>query len=438
MARWVALALAVVAPGAIADPLHEGVASCAGSTCHGRPVASGPVVRQNEISTWQDPSSAAGAHSRAWRVLTEPRAQAIAGRLGLGSAQKAPECVACHVEPAAARGPVFHMSDGVGCEACHGGSKGWLASHYTVGVTHADNVAHGMTPLESPKVRAGVCLDCHFGSSKPGQLANHRLMSAGHPRLSFELDLFSELERHWDVNASYLQRKSYAGGVKTWAVGQAMALERSLTLFGDGRTGQEGAFPEFYFFDCHSCHRAISDDPAARPTFQVNPGRPIPHGMTPYNDENMILLSAAARTAAPQLAGRYEADVRAFHQGLAKDRASAVRAAGRLAETTRGLEAAFAARSFSKAETLAILDDVLGQATSPRFTDYTGAAQAVMAVDTLVNALTAEGRIDRAAAAGVRPSLERAYKAVNDPRNFRPDEFRAALAEVGGAVRRAR
>src|SRR4051794_13945320 len=66
--------------------VHEGVASCAGSTCHSRPVASGLSVRQNELITWEAPGDA-GAHSRAWRVLTEARAQAIAGRLGLGPAQ---------------------------------------------------------------------------------------------------------------------------------------------------------------------------------------------------------------------------------------------------------------------------------------------------------------------------------------------------------------
>src|SRR5579859_5190419 len=77
---------------------HEGVASCADSMCHGRQVASGLVVRQNEILTWQDPSTAAGDHSRAWRVLTEPRAQAIANRLGIGPAQDAKLCLGCHAE----------------------------------------------------------------------------------------------------------------------------------------------------------------------------------------------------------------------------------------------------------------------------------------------------------------------------------------------------
>jgi hypothetical protein len=51
---------------------YVGVASCGGTTCHGRSEADGPVVRQDEIMLWQDPSTAAGAHSRAYDALRDP------------------------------------------------------------------------------------------------------------------------------------------------------------------------------------------------------------------------------------------------------------------------------------------------------------------------------------------------------------------------------
>ena len=126
---------------------HMGVASCAGSTCHGRSVASGTPVRQDELLRWQEESSPTGAHSRAWRVIGEPRGQAIARRLGLDSAGVVRECAGCHASQGAAK-----LADGVDCEACHGASGagaggGWLATHYTVGTSHARNVAQGMTDL---------------------------------------------------------------------------------------------------------------------------------------------------------------------------------------------------------------------------------------------------------------------------------------------------
>jgi hypothetical protein len=121
---------------------YVGVASCAGSTCHGRSEANGRIVRQDELMIWQNEASPSGAHSRAWRVLTEPRSRAIAARLGIGEAASAPMCLGCHATPAAPsqRGPRFHTSDGVGCESCHGAAGGWLASHYAVGGTHPANV----------------------------------------------------------------------------------------------------------------------------------------------------------------------------------------------------------------------------------------------------------------------------------------------------------
>jgi hypothetical protein len=414
--------------------VHEGVASCAGSACHGRAVATPPDIRHNEIKSWQDPTGPVGAHSRAWRILTEPRAQAIAAKLGLGPAQDAPACTGCHGDRAAARGAMFQISDGVGCEVCHGGSSGWLASHYSVGVTHADNVAKGMIPLEDPKARAGVCLDCHFGGAAPGQFVTHQFMSAGHPRIAFELDLFSTLQKHYDLGDNYAGRKPIVSGVKLWAVGQAMALERSLTLYSDVHHGQEGVFPEFYFFDCHSCHRRISDDPKARLTAVSNPGRPIPSGTAPYNDENMIMLSAAAKVAAPKLAPAFEADIRAFHLALVSDRASAVHAAGQLAGASKALANTFAAHAFTGEETIAILDQVVSDAQAARYTDYTGSAQSVMAIDTLLNAMVTAGQVDRVKAAALRPEIDRAYRVVNDPNAYRPADFRAALGRIAQAV----
>src|SRR3546814_15736435 len=74
-------------------------------------------------------------------------------------------------------------------------------------------------------------------------------MAAGHPRIAFELDLFSSLQAHHQEDGDYGWRKFGAPAARTdhvqmWAVGQATALERSLSLFQSQR-GTEGMFPEF-------------------------------------------------------------------------------------------------------------------------------------------------------------------------------------------------
>jgi hypothetical protein len=413
-----------------------GVASCGGTTCHGRSEGDGKIVRQDELRIWQDLSSPAGAHSRAFRVLSEPRSRAIAARLGIGEATSAPMCLGCHSTPGGPRGPRFQLSDGVGCEACHGAAGNWLASHYAVGGTHAANVARGMVPLDDPRARANRCLDCHFGSGGSGQFVDHRMMAAGHPRIAFELDLFTTLQQHHEEDSDYLQRKRRPNPVATWAVGQATALERSLNLFASPR-GTEGVFPEFYFFDCHSCHRRISDDPRWEPTAAANPGRPIPSGMPPYNDENMIMLSAAAKVVAPQAGARFDRASRAFHAALAKDRSSALAAAGALRTSTRDVADAFAG-GISRDQVFAIIDTVAGGAIAPRFTDYAGSVQAVMAVDTLLSSLVSARQVDRTAAESIRADINAAYQAVREPNSYDPRQFRASLGRAAAAIRRLR
>ena len=420
------------------DATHLGVASCAGTTCHGRQQPDGKVVRQDELLRWQEPSSPTGAHSRAFAVLNEPRGRQIAARLGIGNAASAPMCLGCHTDYPAARAGLWRANDGVGCEACHGGSQNWLASHYAVGGTHAANVSRGMVPLDRPEVRASVCLDCHWGSADGNQFVTHRIMAAGHPRIAFEVDLFSTLQAHHNEDADYVARKGRTNSVRLWAVGQAMALDRALSVYANPSFAQNGAFPEFYFFDCHSCHRPIQDAANFTPTALDNPGRATPPGAVPFNDENMIMLAAAARVAAPGLAARFDTDSKAFHRSFGDGRAATVAAGAKLRATAGALRDAFAGTGFSRDQTFAIIDNIAGEAISPRFTDYTGSAQSVMAIDTLLNALVNAGQVPPASAAAIRGDINRAYAAVRNPNDYRPLEFRRALGSAARTIRSLR
>ncbi len=428
------LAISVPAVAAPALAPHLGVASCGGTTCHGRQEATGPRVRQNELLVWQDPTSLRGAHYRAWSLLKLPRAQAIGRRIGIADVSASAECVNCHGDPAPVRGPQWRQADGVGCEACHGGAGRWLASHAAVGASHADNVSKGMWDMAQPSARANLCLDCHFGSAKPGQFVSHRAMAAGHPRLSFELDLFTALQSHHDEDGDYAARKGVAGGIKVWLVGQALAVQRALTLL-PARTA--GPFPEFTLFDCRSCHRTFSDDPAVPLVARRNDWRPIAPGQPVWNDENLLVLIAAAQVVAPGEAKQLQAQSRGFHLAMASDRAAAAKAAAALAASAGRLAARFERARFDRATNFALLDAVLA-GSAGAWTDYQGGAQAVMAADTLLAALVNAGAVDRGAAAALRPDLDRAYAAAKDANRWQPEAQRAALASIATKVRALR
>jgi hypothetical protein len=201
---------------------------------------------------------------------------------------------------------------------------------------------------------------------------------------------------------------------------------------------QDGMFPDFYFYDCQSCHRALSDTRAPQITAVANPDRRISPGTPVFDDENMIMLEAAVDIAAPALAERFRDDSQNFHAALARDRSSAVQAASALAATSRALADAFSAHAFSRAETFSILDRLLAGAGTARYTDYAGGAQAVMAVDTLLNALVTAGQAPRSAETALRPDIDALYRDVRDPNAYRSQEFRDTLARVASAIRRLR
>jgi hypothetical protein len=160
--------------------------------------------------------------------------------------------------------------------------------------------------------------------------------------------------------------------------------------------------------------------------------------MPPYNDENMIMLSAAARVVAPGLAAQFDRDSRAFHQSMGQGRQAAIAAANRLRSTLRQLAAAFAGADMGRNATFAIIDTITTQAIRDRFTDYAGSVQAVMATDTLLSALVGGGHVPLATANAIRVDINGAYRAVHDPNAYDPGGFRASLGRAAAAIRRLR
>ena len=408
---------------------HEGVMGCYGSTCHSRQEATGVVVRQNEILTWQDQTSSSGAHLRAYKVLLTDRSAAITNRLGLGAPENEPTCLGCHSDniPENLRGAKFQKDDGISCESCHGGSVNWLTQHYDVGASHSKNVSLGLYPLEDAETRASVCLSCHLGSTSKDQFVTHRMMAAGHPRISFELDLFTALQSHHDEDVDYFNRKTVQPGVEIWAVGQAIALKQQLSLFQDPTLNKDGVFPELVFFDCLACHREISDDPDWRPEVRPNPGRPQDPGLVKFNDANMIMLVAIAKEIAPHLVPKLNAEIIAFHASLSGGARSTSAVSKSLVGLTQELIVATENTDFSKSQTLGILDTVVEEALTRRYTDYVAAEQAIMAVDTLLSSMIAANQIVPADVVDMRNVINNGYNAVESPNDYDQDQLTRAL-----------
>lgn len=290
------------------DSKHPPIAtssSCSGRGCHGgsEPVLN-QIVQQNEFSTWM----AHDKHGNAYQALLSDRAKTMAKNLGIPAAHKDLRCLACHITPQIAQEQSkadYQLDLGVGCESCHGtASSKWLGIHTTEAwkntpLTEKKSLYEneGSIFLGNATVQAQVCVGCHVGapsnpqSGIPARDANHEIMAAGHPSLTFEaLSYQANMPPHWNT-------KKYASNsdrdLEIWVTGQLVALSASIELSShraELALNNQGAWPEFAESSCLSCH-ADFQQPSWRDKKKYYEGRKP--GSLPYDTWTGVLLSEA-------------------------------------------------------------------------------------------------------------------------------------------------
>lgn len=400
-----------------------GVVNCANSLCHGsvQPIRESNVL-QTEYVTW----SRVDRHARAYKVLFNEQSQRIARNLGLGNAHEAKVCLDCHAHnvPAAQRGERFKFDDGVSCEACHGPSGRWLESHVEDGATHAGNLRNGLYPTSDAAQRAQLCLSCHFGNTD--RFVTHRMMGAGHPRMSFELDTFTAVEpAHFKPDADWEKRKQMWDGVKVWAIGQAVAVSEAMDILVDPKRGRDGMFPELVLFDCHACHHPMSDKRWAPRIAGLGPGA------VRLNDSSMLMARQIARVVDPALGERIAGTMTRLQQtvtggGDAFGQARTLKA--EMAELIARLDK----REITAADMRGVLAGLVNDGLAGQYRDYAGAEQATMAIGSVASFMYQRGILT--SARDVNGGLAVLQAAVANDERYRPDQFQAALRSFRGTV----
>jgi hypothetical protein len=422
LALALAFALLAAAPAlAQYNGKHLGVASCSSSVCHGSVSPSRTYdVLLNEYVTWSHEDS----HSKAFTVLNSPRARSMAAKLGIPNAATAKICLDCHTDNVAPdkRGPKFSLTDGVGCEACHGGAERWITTHTSRRATYRENVAQGMYPTANLHERSTLCLSCHYGTAD--KFATHRIMGAGHPRLSFELDTFQAIEpAHYRVDADYERRKPSFSRTQTWAYGQLAAAVTELEELQGPRINNTATFPELALFNCYACHMSSMrryDWSHRLMTLAAEPGSvPINDGhlrmtwiiarrLDPANAPTVLKLSQLLLAAGP--GGRTQIVARA------RDLAAVV---GRLRDHAATFQ-------WSRTDQQQLLNMLVSLGVEGEFHDYIGAEQAVMAIDGLL--------IDLGVSAEHRSRLDGLYRLVRNDEAYTPESFVTAMRDLQSAL----
>lgn len=370
-------------------------------------------------------------HSNAFASLQSPEGKRIASNLGLKDAGNAPECLTCHSDyvDASRRGKRYNLTEGVSCEACHGGAEEWFSGHVN-GNTHAENIASGLYPLEDPGARAKLCLHCHMGSdAKP---IDHRIMGAGHPPLDFELDSFTNNEwAHFRVDADYKKRKpAYQASAKSWAIGQLISAETFLDGLISNRFSGKGMFPELVFYDCHACHH-----PMQPPRWMPGVGGPLGPGEPRLADVHLAMVDVLFKALAPDVAKQWSTALSELHlasrHNLTKTRDAATKLRKILSEGRRKIEGG----TLGKDEATSLILKLADLGAQSRSGDYNASKQIYWGIESLDIFLRQSHSAPKDM---LRGPIDRMFSAVQDEKNYNPGALRAALLEIPAALSQPR
>ncbi len=103
-----------------------------------------------------------GPHAKAYEALASEEAKAVAAKRDIKDPQAAPECLKCHVTAYGVDekhlGPKYSISDGVGCESCHGAGGDYTTRKTMVAITKGE-IDPASVGLIKPDEK--VCTGCH-------------------------------------------------------------------------------------------------------------------------------------------------------------------------------------------------------------------------------------------------------------------------------------
>lgn len=410
--------------------IHLGVASCAGSNCHGAEQRGpGSSVAQNEYLIW----SRSDKHHDAYKVLAEPRARRIARNLGLPDAIHAEICLNCHTDnvPPDRRGPQFHLADGVGCEACHGGASTWLGIHIS-GASHKANLDAGLYPTENPLKRAEKCFSCHFGDADDDKrFVTHRIMGAGHPRMGFELDSYTMAEpAHFTIDKAYVARKGPVNHAQVWGVGQAFSLMLHSGALLSPRLAPKGLFPELVLFDCESCHHPYD----WRRAMPASAG--LPTGWPPLYDADAVMLHLIVGRAAPGGLAAVAADDAALQRATTESWAAVRGAAGPLQGQAKRLLKALSIHDFTPQEVRALARRLVALSLRAQGANFTIAEQAAMGLAALGSQMQLSGALTPPQAKAMNAAIDGLNRAFTSGNAYRYAALVKALHRLQSAVPR--
>ncbi len=385
---------------------------------------------QNEYSTW----IVKDKHSKAYASLQGNVGERMAAILGIGKAESAPKCLACHAldVPTTQRARTFELSEGVSCESCHGPAAAWLGPHTERDWTHEKSIAAGMYDTRDLTKRSERCLSCHLGSQEKS--VDHEMIAAGHPDLYFELDSFSAvMPRHWKESGEPGEPENSDPwyDVRELTTGQAVQLRQSLLRLASRAHGK--FWPEYSELQCYACHHSLTlPENSWRQARGYSGRRP---GDPPWNPSRYTIFHEVVFQADGDGAGKLDSELSRLAQLMSQlnpDRDAVAASAVNCARLVSDLSLKVGAMANDPASTLRLLRKISSDADNIAAQGEHAAAQSAMAVQSLFVAYERNEKFQNSAE--LRAAIGALFQDLQDPSAYDPARFAGKLRQVNALL----
>jgi hypothetical protein len=275
-----------------------------------------------------------------------------------------------------------------------------------------------MVPLERAQVRADVCLSCHAGNGE--RFVTHALIAAGHPRLRFELEIYTaNMPAHHRVDADYRQRKDAANGVTLWLVGQLRNARTHMQLLQGDWMGAGRMQPELAFYECFACHRPVNELRWTR----ERAGDDVQPGALRLQHQSLAVLRVITSVIEPQALPELQQAIAEYARSGSLGVGEVKQAAARLGQWLDA-RSSWETRTYGATEAREIRRLLLKFAADDQCSDYTVAEQVVLSIESLSTTLGDAQQLSSA--------LDALFAEVRTPTAFDPTRFARTAGSVWG------
>jgi len=286
-----------------------------------------------------------------------------------------------------------------------------------------------MIDLRDVAVRTHICLHCHLGTAEKS--VDHELIAAGHPDLTFELNLFSAvMPRHWKdtKDTPWL-------GTKEWAVGQGMQLRDGLDRLA--RRARSSTWPEFAESDCFACHHSLTKPEESWRLVSDGYYGDRKVGVPPWNSSRYVVFRYAAKEADAVAAEKLESEIASLAASLNQlsgDRERIAASAERASTLAHTLAGELNDRPYDGPFTLRLLRRIATDGSPISEKGQRAAEQAAMALDSLFAVY--KRNVSLPNERELRTAIDQLFQQLDNPSAYNAPRFAAQMQKVSALLPR--